>query len=106
MRIHVEGDYYISYDGRNHTLEREVITEKGKNKGSKRVEVEGNYPNITSCMKAMLKLEIMESSATNLRELMVDVARIETKIEVVMAHVKFQVKKIVAESNLKMEETG
>lgn len=100
MRIHVEGDYFISYDGMNHTLEQEGIVEKGEGKGNKKVAVLGYYPSITSCMKALLKLEIMESTATNLRELMVDVTRIESKIEVIMEHVKFQVKKAVSESKI------
>lgn len=105
MRIHIEGDYWISYDGMNHTLEQEGTVEKGENIGAKKIANLGYYPNITSCMKAMLKQEIMESSADNLRELMVDVARIESKIEVVMEHIKFQMKKIVVDPNLKMEVT-
>ena len=97
MRIHVEGDYWISYDGMNHTLEQEGTVGKGgksENVGAKKVTSLGYFSSIGGCMKEMLKVEIMNSTAANLRELMVDVARIESKIELVMEHVKFQIKKI------------
>lgn len=108
MRIHVEGEYFISYDGMNHTLEQEGTVGKGgkgENIGAKKVTILGYYPSIRSCIKDLLKLEIKESSASNVRELAVDVARIESKIEVVMEHVKFQIKKIVVDPNIKVEVT-
>jgi len=97
MRIHVEGNYWISYDGMNHILELEGTFEKGDNIGSKKITNLGYYPSLTSltsCIKDALKLEIKESTAVELRELTVDLARIESKIELVMEHVKFQIKKI------------
>lgn len=80
MRIYIEGNYYISGSGMDYTLEQEVTVEKGKGKGNIRIEKK-YYPSVSSCMKALLKLKISESTATDLKGLIADVARIEADLK-------------------------
>ena len=87
MRIHVEGDWFISGDSMDYSLEKRSIgKEDTANEGKEMFSNKGYYPSVASCMKALLREKIGESKAIDLKGLIADVARIETDL---MAIIKF-----------------
>ncbi len=81
MRIHVEGDIYISGTGLDFSLQRRTVAKEGKQAGEEIFTSYGYYTSVASCMKALLKEKIMESTATELKGLIADVERIETDLK-------------------------
>lgn len=82
MRIHVEGDWFISGDAMDYSLERRSIgKEDTANEGKELFANKGYFPSVSSCMKALLKERIGESTALDLKGLIADVARIEMDLK-------------------------
>jgi hypothetical protein len=89
MKIHIEGDIYLSSNGTDgklgYVLERET---PGKDKEGNPVigyKAIGNYSSIEGAIQyGLLKLKIDASTATTLQELILDVQRIRTEINAIL----------------------
>jgi hypothetical protein len=81
MRVHVENDLYISADGREYTLERKRVAERGKQAGEIFYTPIGHYSTLQGAINGLVKLKISESTATTLRELLASVEQIYNDIK-------------------------
>ncbi|WP_137744571.1 hypothetical protein [Robertmurraya siralis] len=79
MKIHVEDKLYIESDERQFVLKE--YTGKLDNKGNEIYKTLGYFSKINQALKHLVKLKVMKSEATNVKELIGDVERIERKIE-------------------------
>jgi hypothetical protein len=75
MRIHIEGDTYISGDRLGFYVEKSVVkTVKYKKTGNTDIkevfETIGNYANLTQCLSALVRFKVSESTAETLAELL------------------------------------
>ena len=79
MKIHVEDKLYIESDERQFILKE--YTGKLDKEGNELYKTIGYFGKVNQALKHLVKLEVMKSEATNVRELIEDVERIEVKIE-------------------------
>lgn len=84
MRIHIEGDLYISGDRLEYAIERKTTTQSGKTAGAELFTQISHHPTVQSCLKAIMRMKIADSTATTLQELKADVERIEREISEVI----------------------
>jgi hypothetical protein len=90
MKIHIEGDIYLSSNGADGKLGYSLERFKGTRIDRQRGEVEvwdniGNYSSIENALNiGILKLKIDASTATTLKELIIDVQRIRTEINAIL----------------------
>lgn len=78
MRIHVEGNIYITSDKHNFIVEEETTKQDGSGKG--KTIVHGYFSDLRSAIKHLVKMKLRQSTATTLQELVRDVQRIEEYI--------------------------
>lgn len=80
MRIHVEGDIFITGDSMGYSLAKRSISNSGKTKGQEIFIGFSHHPSVQSCAKKLLKMKITDSTAKNLKELIADVGKIEAEL--------------------------
>lgn len=78
MRIHVEGNIYITSDKHNFIVEEETMKQDGSGKG--KTVVHGYFSSLSSVAKFLVKMKVKQSTATTLQELVRDMKRIEEQI--------------------------
>jgi hypothetical protein len=82
MKIHVEDKLYIESDERQFILKES--TGKFDEKGNELYKNLGYFGTVTQALKHLMKLNIMKSEAKKISELIVDIERIENKIETLL----------------------
>jgi len=73
-------EIYLESDDLQYTLKEYYTVEKGENAGKEASQLIGYYPSILSSLKKVLTIKIKESKATDVRELIEDIYRIEQQL--------------------------
>jgi hypothetical protein len=81
LRVHVEGDIYISGDRFGYTLEEKRVTKTGENAGKELYMAISHHGTIAGCCSGLLKKKISESTATTLKELVSQIGQFEEEIK-------------------------
>lgn len=79
MKVQIEGSLYIESDGMQFII-KDYTGSKDKF-GKDIYKTVGYYTNLQSAIKAIIKQKVMDSTATNLKELLNDVKQIESFVE-------------------------
>lgn len=96
MKVNIENNLYLESDSMQFIL-KEYNGNEDKH-GNPLYKTHGYFPNIKSALKHVMKMKIMNSTASNLIELREDIARIES-----MINSEFDWD-IVAENDLSVQE--
>lgn len=83
MKVNIEGNLYLESDGMQFILKDytgKIYTDKRGNVTEAHNTL-GYFPSVQSAMRHLVKMKLMESTATTLNELLQDVQRIEEYIE-------------------------
>lgn len=93
-----QSDFCIEIDDLNYTLFRDKVIETGKNKGVKRREVVGYYPNFQSALRRYAELESIEGN----ERITIDeyVRRVETAVQKVVGN-KYEVVEVIRKKTKK-----
>lgn len=78
MKVHIKESLYIESDSKQFILKR--YTGKQGEKGNELFITLGFFGSLASVIKYLIKMETMESEATTLKDLLVDIERIEREI--------------------------
>jgi len=70
MKVHIQGDYYLTSSPTNFMLCKKIVVAKGKTKGKKRMEVMGYYSNVPAVLQGFLEEKLRVSTAKTLKELL------------------------------------
>lgn len=79
MKIQIEDKLYLESDDRQFVLKE--YNGKFDDKGNEGYKPLGYFGKVEQALKYVVKLNVMKSDATSIKELIEDVERIETKIE-------------------------
>jgi hypothetical protein len=84
MKIHIQDKVYVESDERQYTIKE--YTGKTDKEGNETYKVHGYFGSLQQAVKKLIKMEIVQSEATNLKELLDDIGRIEEKINALIKH--------------------
>lgn len=76
---------YLEDDSFQFILKEYYTAEKGENAGKEVSQLIGYYPSILSALKKVLTIKIKESKASDIRELIADIYRIEQQLSEVFS---------------------
>ncbi|WEK53283.1 MAG: hypothetical protein P0Y55_11865 [Candidatus Cohnella colombiensis] len=77
MKVQIEGNLYLESDSFQFILKEYGVVKEGKNAGEETVSTIAYLTSIEHAFRYLLKQKIKESTATNVRELIADLRRIE-----------------------------
>lgn len=78
MKIHIKDSLYVESDSTQFIIKR--YSGKQDKNGNDLFNTLGFFGSLASVVKYLIKMEMMESEATTLKELLVDIERIEREI--------------------------
>ncbi|PWV90234.1 hypothetical protein DFQ01_14410 [Paenibacillus cellulosilyticus] len=87
MKVQIEENIYLESDSMQFII-REYTGKVNNETGIESFKTIGYYSNISSALKRMVKLKLMQSTATDLRELLEDLRRIEQRFETIFASIE------------------
>jgi hypothetical protein len=79
MKIHIENKIYIESDERQFIIKE--YSGKFDKEGKETYKVIGYFTKLVQAVKHLVKLDVMKSDASTLKELVEDIDRIEKRIE-------------------------
>lgn len=80
MKVHIEKKLYLETDNLQYLIKE--YSGKTNDKGEETYKTLGYFGQLQPAIKFLIKMKIRESTATNLKELMEDVQRIEDWVHV------------------------
>lgn len=80
MKVQIEGNIYLESDGTQFVLKEYYTVKEGKNAGEESSNLIGYFTNVQQALMRFLRMKIMDSTATNLLQLIEDIRRIEVFI--------------------------
>lgn len=81
MRIHIEGDLFVSGDRLGYTIERKQVIKEGKTAGTESYVAIGHYSQLKNAIKDLTKMKVADSTASTLNELLQEINRYHGEIE-------------------------
>jgi hypothetical protein len=79
MKVLIQDNIYIVSDERQYVLKE--FTGQFDKKGNEVVKILGYFGKVSQALKHVVKMNIMKSDATTLRELVADIEQIDNRIE-------------------------
>lgn len=72
MKVHIEGNLYLESDELQFMIKEYSTIRSGENAGKEIGNTIGYYTSLSSVIKALMRMKLHDSTATNLRELLDD----------------------------------